>query len=161
MVRECTEEPYVAIPIEATLREWGEVNALVPEVYAWLGARGITPAGPLFYRHHVIGGFDEKFRVEVGVPVPEPVEGDGRVLAGAKPAGRYVVDVHHGHPDGIAHSHLALVDWAGREGLTLAKEGDVWGGMFESYRTNPEDEPDPAKWETELAYLVSGGPPAR
>jgi effector-binding domain-containing protein len=155
------EQPYVAIPIKATLREWGAVNALVPEVYAWLRERGIAPAGALFYRHHVVGGFDEKFSVEVGVPVSEPVEGDGRVLAGAKPAGRYVVAMHHGHPDGIARSHLALVEWAGREGLALAKEGEVWGGMFESYRTDPEVEPDADKWETELAYLVSDQPPAR
>ncbi len=160
-VQERTEQPYVAIPIRATLREWGEVNALVPEVFAWLASRGIAPAGALFYHHRVIGGFDEKFSVEVGVPVAEPVEGDGRVLAGAKPAGRYVVAVHHGHPDGIARSHQALVEWAGRQGVPLAKDGDVWGGMFESYRTDPEVEPDPDKWETELAYLVSDVPPAR
>jgi effector-binding domain-containing protein len=158
-VLERTEQPYVAIPIRATLREWGEVNALAPEVFAWLAARGIAPAGALFYRHHVIGGFDEKFSVEVGVPVAEPVDGDGRVLAGAKPAGRYVVAVHHGHPDGIVKSHQALVEWAAREGVPLAKDGDVWGGMFESYRTDPAVEPDPDKWETELAYLVSAAPP--
>jgi effector-binding domain-containing protein len=155
------EQPYVAIPIKATLREWGEVNALIPQVYAWLGERGITPAGALFYRHHVVGGLDEKFSVEVGVPVAEPVEGDGRVVAGTKPAGRYVVAMHHGHPDGIAKAHMALVDWAGRQGVPLAKEGEVWGGMFESYRTDPAVEPDADKWETELAYLVSDEPPAR
>jgi effector-binding domain-containing protein len=160
-VQQRTEQPYVAIPIEATLREWGEVNALVPEVYGWLAARGVTPSGAVFYRHLVVGGFDEKFSVAVGVPVPEPLEGDGRVVPGAKPAGRYVVAVHHGHPDGIAKSHQALVAWAAEQGVPLAKEGDVWGGMYESYRTDPAVEPDPGKWETELAYLVSEPPPAR
>jgi effector-binding domain-containing protein len=160
-VLERTEQPYVAIPVRATLREWGEVNALVPEVYGWLAARGIAPAGAVFYRHLVVGGFDEKFSVEVGVPVAEPVEGDGRVLAGAKPAGRYVVAVHHGHPDGIAKSHQALVAWAEREGVPLAKDGEVWGGMYESYLTDPAVEPDLTRFETELAYLVSAGPPPR
>ncbi|HEV7652319.1 MAG TPA: GyrI-like domain-containing protein [Actinophytocola sp.] len=160
-VLERTEQPYVAIPIRATLREWGEVNALVPEVYGWLAARGITPAGAVFFRHSVVGGFDEKFSVEVGVPVAEPVEGDGRVLAGAKPAGRYVVAVHRGHPDGIAKSHLALVEWAGEHGVELAKDGEVWGGMYESYGTDPAVEPDMDEWETELAYLVSAEPPPR
>ena len=149
-----TEQPYVAIPIRATLREWGEVNALVPEVFAWLERRGIPPAGALFYRHRVIGGMDEKFSVEVGVPVAEPIEGDDRVVAGAKPAGRYVVATHHGHPDGIAKAHQALVDWAAREGVPLAKDGEVWGGMFESYLSNPAEQPDPDTWETELAYLA-------
>jgi effector-binding domain-containing protein len=160
-VLERTEQPYVAIPIRATLREWGGVNALVPEVVGWLAARGIAPAGAPFYRHLVVGGLDERFSVEVGFPVAEPVEGDGRVVAGAKPAGRYVVAVHHGHPDGIAKSHQALVAWAGEHGVPLARDGDVWDGMYESYRADPAVEPDPSKWETELAYLVSSAPPPR
>ncbi|MPZ81333.1 MAG: AraC family transcriptional regulator [Actinophytocola sp.] len=164
-VQERTEQPYVAIAVRATLREWGEVNALVPEVYGWLAGRGVAPAGAVFYRHLVIGGMDEKFSVEVGVPVASPVQGDGRVLPGAKPAGRYVVAMHHGHPDGIAAAHLALVDWAAGAGVPLAVEadedGEVWQGMFESYLTDPAVEPDPANWETELAYLVSGGQPPR
>src|ERR1044072_1374297 len=96
-VQQRTEQPYVGIPTQATPRECGEVNALAPEVYAWLAARGVTPAGALFYRHLVVGGFDKKFSVTVGVPVPEPLEGDGRVVPGVKPAGRHVVAVHHGH----------------------------------------------------------------
>lgn len=157
-VLERTEESYVAIPIRATLREWGEVNALVPEVFGWLARRGIQPAGALFYRHRVVGGMDEKFSVEVGVPVASPVEGDGRVVAGAKPAGRYVVATHHGHPDGIAATHEALVDWAAREGVELARRGSEWDGMFESYLTDPAVQPDLNQWETELSYLVSGPP---
>jgi hypothetical protein len=43
-VSERTEQPYVAIPIKATLLEWGEVNALVPEAYAWLA--GSRPRAP-------------------------------------------------------------------------------------------------------------------
>ncbi|HWM07205.1 MAG TPA: GyrI-like domain-containing protein [Actinophytocola sp.] len=150
------EQPYAAIAIRATLREWGEVNALVPEVFEWLARQGTQPAGALFYRHRIIGGMDEKFTVEVGVPVAAPPAGDGRVVAGAKPAGRYVVATHHGHPDGIAASHLALVEWAGRAGIALAKDGEEWLGMFESYLTDPAVQPDPDKWETELAYLVAG-----
>lgn len=152
---ERAEQPYVAIPARATLREWGSVNALVPEVFGWLAARNIAPAGALFYRHRVVGGMDEKFEVEVGVPVATPVEGDGRVVVGAKPGGRYAVRMHRGHPDGIAETHLALVAWATEQGFPPVRDGETWVGMFESYLTDPEDEPDPNRWETELAYLVS------
>ena len=38
--------------------------------------------------------------------------------------------------------------------MPLAKDGEVWGGMYESYRTDPAVEPDLDKLETELAYLV-------
>lgn len=153
------EQPYVSISIRASLSEWGSVNALVPEVYGWLAARGITPADALFYRYRVIGSMDEKFDVEVGVPVAEPiavpVEGDGRVVAGAKPAGRYAVRVHRGHPDSISRTHLDLLAWTEEQGFPAVRDGETWGGVFESYRTDPEVEPDPAKWETELAFLVS------
>jgi len=149
------EQPYVSIPIRASLSEWGSVNALVPEVFGWLASRDIAPAGALFYRYRVVGSMDEKFDVEVGVPVAAVVEGDGRVLAGAKPAGRYAVRVHHGHPDSISETHLALLAWTEEQGFPAVRDGEAWGGVFESYRTDPEVEPDPAKWETELAFLVS------
>ncbi|MCT2584205.1 GyrI-like domain-containing protein [Actinophytocola gossypii] len=150
-----SEQPYVSIPARATLREWGTVNALVPEVYGWLAARDIAPAGALFYRHKIVGGMDEPFEVEVGVPVAAPVEGDGRVLAGAKPAGRYAVRMHRGHPDRIVETHQALLAWAEEQGFPAARDGEAWVGVYESYLTDPEDEPDPVKWETEVAYLVS------
>jgi effector-binding domain-containing protein len=148
------EQPYVSISAHAGLRAWGEVNALVPEVFGWLAERDIPPAGALFYRYHVIGDLDAPFHVEVGVPVASRVEGDGRVVAGAKPAGRYAVRVHRGHPDSISRTHLALLAWTEGQGFPAVKDGETWGGVFESYRTNPDDEPDPEKWETEVAFLV-------
>ena len=30
----------------------------------------------------------------------------------------------------------------------------VWEGRYESYLTDPDEEPDPAEWTTEIAYLV-------
>jgi effector-binding domain-containing protein len=148
-------QPCVAIPVRATLRGWGTVNALVPEVFAWLSDRGIPPAGPLFYRYRVIGDADEEFEVEVGVPVAAPVAGDGRVQGGAAPAGRYAVRVHHGHPDEMARTHRELLAWAQEQGSPALREGERWAGVFEYYRSDPDVEPDPAKWETEIAYLVS------
>lgn len=154
--QERQEQPYAAIPIRATLSEWGSVNALVLEVHGWLAERAIPPAGPLFYRYRLIGDRTERrFDLEVGFPVAEPVEGDGRVVAGSRPAGSYAVRVHHGHPDSIAGTHLALVEWTRERGRPPVRDGEAWVGMFEYYRTDPEVEPDPRRWETELAYLVS------
>ncbi len=61
---------------------------------------------------------------------------------------------HVGHPDSIAQTHLALVAWAAEQGIALAKDGEVWVAMFESYETDPEIEPNPEKWRTKLAYLT-------
>jgi len=147
------EQPYVSIPIKANFTEWGQVNALIPELLGWLGTTR-EPAGAVFFRHRVIGGMAERFELEVGIPLAQPTTGDTRVQAGAKPAGTYVVLMHEGHPDTIADSHLKLAKWAETNGVALAKTGEAWDALFESYLTNPEQEPDPTKWQTELAYLT-------
>lgn len=151
-LRTRAEQPYVAIPVKANFTEWGQVNALVPELIEWLGSR--EPAGAVFFRHRVIGGMEERFELEVGIPVAEPTTGDTRVHSGAKPAGTYVVLMHEGHPDTIADSHRKLVEWAEEKGVELARTGTTWDALFESYLTNPKEEPDPTKWQTELAYLT-------
>jgi effector-binding domain-containing protein len=157
------EQPYAAIPITVTLREWGRANALVGEVLGWLALRGIAMAGAPFFRHRVFGGMDGAWELEVGAPVAAPVAGDGRVAAGAVPAGTYAVLEHHGHPDGIRHSIAALLGWAAREGVQLAagdRDGTpLLGGYFEFYQTDPADEPDPSRWVTEIAILTAEGQP--
>jgi effector-binding domain-containing protein len=153
------ERPYVAIPIEVTLREWGEANALVPEVFEWLGRNGLQLAGPPFFRYWVIGSMDEPFRLDVGVPLDEPVEGDGRVIVGSIPAGTYLTYVHHGLPDKLFETQQALENWAQSNGLAWqnrVEDGtEIWGGRFLFFLTNPDDEPDLNKWSTEVAYLTS------
>ncbi|WP_018684391.1 GyrI-like domain-containing protein [Actinokineospora enzanensis] len=146
------EQPYVSIPIQARLSEWGQVNALIGEVFGWLAQRGIAPAGALFYRYHSVT--DDVLTVEVGVPVDGPVEPDGRVKSGSKPAGRYAVLMHRGHPDRIRETFAHLDEWAAETGAEWDLTDGVWAGRFESYLTNPEVTPDPADWETEVAYRL-------
>jgi effector-binding domain-containing protein len=152
------EQPYVAIPVEVTLREWGRANALVPEIFEWLGRNGLELAGPPFFRYWVIGDMDTEFSLEVGVPVARPVDGDGRVIAGSIPAGTYVPYVHHGHPDKLFETQEALESWAksnGNEWQNRVEDGaEVWRGRFLFFLTNPEVEPDLNNWETEIAFLT-------
>ncbi|GLW90982.1 GyrI-like domain-containing protein [Actinokineospora globicatena] len=146
------EQPYVSIRTQATLAEWGRVNALIGPVYGWLTERDITPAGPLFYRYHSVAG--DVIDVEVGVPVPEPVIGDDTVAAGSKPAGQYAVLLHKGHPDRIRETFAALDEWSEASGVEFDVTDGVWAGRFESYLSDPAEVPDLADWETEVAYRV-------
>ncbi|WP_026424029.1 GyrI-like domain-containing protein [Actinokineospora inagensis] len=146
------EQRYVSIRTQAPLSEWGRVNALIGEVYGWLASVSATPAGPLFYRYHSVA--DDLIDVEVGVPVDASVTAAPPVAAGVKPAGDYAVLIHHGHPDRIRETFAALDAWAAATGTTWDVTDNVWAGRFESYLADPATQPDPATWETEVAYRV-------
>jgi len=49
--------------------------------------------------------------------------------------------------------------WARDHGVAFdsrdTAKGSTWRGRVEHYLTNPAKEPDPAKWEVDVAYLVS------
>lgn len=152
------EQPYVAIPIQVTLREWGMADAMVPEVLDWIAKKGVKAVGAPFYRYWCLGGQDGEYALEVGVPVEHMVTGDDRVVASSIPGGSYAVAVHRGDPDMLHDSLEALERWALSEGLQFDKrweeEEEIWNGRFEFYLIDSQNEPDPAKWEIELAFLL-------
>jgi effector-binding domain-containing protein len=87
------------------------------------------------------------------------VAGDGRVIAGVLPAGRYVIMRHVGHPDELMAATGSLLDWAAEQGLTWdvspSPAGDRWGARLEIYHSDPDVEPDMTKWETELVFRLA------
>jgi len=83
----------------------------------------------------------------------------GRAGGGALPAGRYATVTHVGHPDELLAVTAALLDWATEQGLawdaTETDRGERWGCRLEVFRTDPREEPDPSRWETELAFRLA------
>jgi effector-binding domain-containing protein len=128
-----------------------------PELFGWLAANGIAPAAAPFIRYLVID-MAAGLQIELGVPVSEPVEGDEHVRAGILPSGRYAVLRHIGPYDGLAASNAALEKWASQHGVefdvTELSGGSAWRSRVEHYLTDPSAEPDPSKWETDIAYLA-------
>jgi effector-binding domain-containing protein len=158
VVAERSAQPYVAIRAQVTMRTLPEVlPGLTPRVFAWLGKRGLPPAGAPFWKYNVID-MDGLLEVEVGVPVGEPVEGEDEVVAGVLPAGRYAVARYTGNPANLITVTAALREWADREGLawdvTDTPEGERWGARLEIYETDPALEPDMNNWTTELAFRL-------
>jgi effector-binding domain-containing protein len=158
-IAERPAQPYVAISAQVTMRTMDEIlPPLVPQVFAWLGQRGIPPAGAPFWKYNLID-MDRFLEVEVGVPVPAPVDGDDGVLAGVLPAGRYATVRYTGHPDGIIGVIASMQEWAGQEGLiwdmTDTPDGQRWAARLEIYETDPAVEPDMTKWTTQLAFRLS------
>jgi effector-binding domain-containing protein len=155
------ERSYIAIPIEATLKEWDKVNALIEELFGWLKKKGLQPNGAPFFRYRVIGDRNKKFKLEVGIPVVNATFGDERVVAGTTPEGKYVIIDHKGHPDYIHETINMLEKWSENRGLTWDKKvennEEVWGGRFEYYLTDPAIEHDLEKWSIEIAFKVKEG----
>jgi effector-binding domain-containing protein len=97
-----------------------------------------------------------ELEVEFGVPVETETIADTRVRAEILPAGRYVTLLHVGPYDGLVAANAALQRWARDRGITWdMDEGVVWRARVEHYLTNPVEQPDSSRWETELAYLTA------
>ena len=152
-------QPYVAIRRTVTMDGIsGAVDEAFPELFGWLAGNGIAVGGAPFIRYLVIDMAGE-LQIELGVPVSAPVAGSGRIQPGVLPAGRYAVLRHTGPYDGLVASHAALQQWAAEHGVQFdthdTAQGSAWGGRVEHYLTDPSQEPDPAKWETDVAYLTA------
>ena len=154
------EQPYVAIRGHVSMAELGAFAVRTGEVFAWLGSRGLTPAGPPFLKNNVIDMM-RQLEVENGVPLTAPADatGDGEVISGLLPAGRYATVTHVGHPSELAGATKALLDWAAGQGLTWdmspGETGERWGSRLEFYLTDPREEPDMSKWITQLAFKLA------
>jgi effector-binding domain-containing protein len=156
---ELPARPYVSILATVTMETLGAVvPPLNGEVRAWLAARGAAPAGPPFWKYNVID-MARGLEIEAGSPVAEGISGDGRVLAGVLPAGRYATLWHVGHPETLIAATGALLDWAAAKGLrwdmSPSPEGERWGSRLEIYHSDPVTEPDMAKWQTQLAFRLA------
>jgi effector-binding domain-containing protein len=152
------EQPYVGIRQLVTMETIAGVADRIPELFGWLANHGVEPVGAPFFRYHVID-MQRELDVEVGIPIAGTVAGDDRVRAGVLPAGRYAAAVFVGHPDELVGATASLLDWADRQGLAWDKQpteqGERWGCRLEIYETDPAEQPDPHKWETELAFRLA------
>jgi effector-binding domain-containing protein len=149
---------YAAIPMTVTMDSIsGAVDQAFPELFGWLAGNSIAASGPPFIRYLVIDMAAE-LEIELAVPVGATVAGNGRVRPGVLPEGRYAVLRHTGPYDGLVASNAALEQWAREHGVEFdtwdSASGTAWRSRAEHYLTDPSKEPDPAKWEVDVAYLT-------
>ena len=159
MIEQRAALPYAGIRMQFAMDGFtAAVDEAFPELFGWLADRGVQPAGPPFIRYHVID-MPAELDVEFGVPVGAAAQGDDRVRPGVLPAGRYVTLRHAGPYDGLIASNAALQNWAKARGITFdsrdTDHGEAWHSRVEHYLTDPSAEPDPSKWQVDIAYLVS------
>lgn len=156
-VEERAEQHYVGIRTQVPHSKFREIiPQYLDELFAWLGARDVTPACAPFMRYYVIN-MPGLMDVELGIPVAAAMPGEGRIVPGVIPAGRYAALVYTGL-NGIA-GNAALIGWAENNGIQWDRwddpNGDAFRARIEYYLTDPAEEPDPEKWETEVAIKLA------
>lgn len=164
-VEDRVEQPYVGIAgrvaSEAEFRD--AVDRGFPELFGWLQENGEPPSGPPFIRYLEVDQEGKPLEFELAVPIAAAASGDGRVRAGALPAGRYVTFLHvgpynHAEVPDLEAARAEVLGWAEERGIEVAssktQQGTAFQAYVEHYITDASREPDWSRWQTELAYLV-------
>ena len=137
-----TMRETAVIAIDVAPAEIGPaVGAAIMEVEAAMRTAGVALAGPPFTRYLA---FEPRIRAEIGFPVQRPAPHVGRVFPGRLPGGRVASIVHIGPYDGLEQTYGLMHRWLAE--LGLQPSGPIW----EVYWSDPEAEPDPATWRTEI-----------
>lgn len=152
------DQPFAAIRV--TL-DRGDIPSSAPpligEVAGWLASNGAAPAGAPFFNYLEMGP-GEQLKMEVGFPTSTPLGGNGRVRTGTIPGGRFATLTYTGPYDGLYDANVALGDWLGRQGVPKPmadkSRGEYDASLLEIYETDPQVEPDPSKWVTEVAFRL-------
>ena len=143
--------PYVAIAREAVIPFGAVISKTVPKVEKWLDKNGVEH-GPAIFRYNRIKMPD--LGMEFGFLLPKAHTGEGEIVAGTLPAGRYATTTFWGHYRHLMNVTATLIGWAKECGhdfdMTKGRDGEHFVSRFELYENGPQDEPDTDKWETSI-----------
>ena len=108
---------------------------------------GAPLAGRPFTRYLATG--PGLYTIEAGCVLASATPGQGDVEAAMLPAGSAAVAMHAGSYDTLSETYAEMERWMEKNGLTPG------GAPWESYITDPAEQPDPANWRTEVYWPVA------
>ena len=101
---EVGERPYVALRGKVAMDGIAAFADRMREVIDWLAAHEIAPNDAPFFKYDVVD-MEAGLVMEIGFPVDDLHHGEGEIVTGVLPAGRYASVNYHGHPDGLLERH--------------------------------------------------------
>jgi effector-binding domain-containing protein len=137
-------KPQPVLVIEATVPapELGEaLGRILPAVIAHANAHDAAITGMPFMRYLEV---TDVFRIEAGMPVAEPVAGNGEILARELPGGRAATTLFLGPYDRVGEAWDAITAWFREQNLEFA-----FGG-WDVYENDPTEVTDPSELRTRL-----------
>lgn len=157
---EYASRPTAGIRRWVTFDEFGTViSQAAGDVAGWVGEQGGELEGPLYIRYYDIA-MPVKMEVEIGFFVkPGLSQDDDRVSIGEMPAGRYLNTRYTGHYDGLMDATACVVGFARQKGIQWdsweTQDGEGFAARFELYISDPDENPDPQTWITDIAIKVA------
>jgi len=153
-------QPYVGIRRTVSIPFGSVVDATMPKLFQWVGAHGVEPPGPPFFKYNVID-MAKGLEIEFAVPTATLLRPDDTVVVGTLPAGRYATLTFHGHYDKLMDATAVLIGWAKERGIAWDSEmtpaGEKFAARFEVYPNDPREVPNPDDWETEIWIKTRDG----
>ncbi len=114
----------------------------ITEIMSTIAAQGATITGSCFSYHQKRP--TDIFDFEVGFPVSQPITAASRVKMSKLPAVKVVRTIYQGGYEGLGAAWGEFCQWIEAEGLNVQES------LWECYLTDPESNPDPDTWRTEL-----------
>lgn len=143
-----TEQPVAVVrervPMDALASFFGRAFGAV---MAAVQMQGASPAGPPFALYHGMPG--ETVDVEAGFPVAGNFHGTGEVASSTLPDTDAFEAIHTGPYDTLGTTYDAIRKSIEADGASPADS------MWEYYLTDPEQQPDPATWQTRVVWPVA------
>jgi effector-binding domain-containing protein len=144
-----TREPRPAMVIRAATsmqRITEDLGRIFPAVYHHVTENDAEMTGPPFVRY--LSMDEHGMELEAGITVVENIAPKDDIIASELPGGEVAVTWHVGPFDTIGTAYEAIEAWMGQNGKLPA------GPPWEVYWTDPGEEPDPAKYRTEVVWPV-------
>lgn len=116
----------------------------LPRVFMHCQRNGLALAGPPFVRYVQVGR--GLMTVECGMQLADPAPPEDNIEAGTLGGGPIAVATHMGPYETLDATHAAIERWCEANDRTPA------GPPWEEYLTDPADHPDPADWQTKVAW---------
>jgi effector-binding domain-containing protein len=148
-LRETQPQPAASIRGRAAWAELGPfISGAMMEIFGVAGGQGVRFAGPAFGIYHSPDSTEAEVDLEVGMPVAEPVEPAGRVVATVIPGGLVAATVHCGRYEEVAPAYRALGEWVQEHGHETS------GPPREVYLVGPDQVQDPGALRTEILWPI-------